>query len=66
MFKRKYFYYVSYNYTDKEGQGLGSVIYETEKKLNTVNEIDEVAKYLIKKLEFESIVILNWIRIKGV
>jgi hypothetical protein len=64
LFQRKYRYFVSYSWTDKNGSGFGSLSFRSNNKLNNSIEISNLTNFIKSKQKFENIVILNWIRLK--
>ena len=62
---RKYLYYVVYSYSAQDESGVASVTVETGYKLNSEKAVKKVQETLCKEEGYESVVILNWKRLKN-
>lgn len=62
---RKYLYYVVYSYSAQKGSGVAAVVVETGYKLNSEKAVKKVQETLCKEEGYESVVILNWKRLKN-
>ena len=67
MFKRNYFYHISYQFSDNDKIGTADLLFNVNHKLNTVKMYEEL-KMIIKsdalKRKNAEIVILNVTRLK--
>lgn len=62
---RKHLYYVVYSYSAQNESGVASVAVETDYKLNSEKAVKKVQETLCKGEGHESVVILNWKRLKN-
>lgn len=63
--KRKHLYYVVYFYSSQNESGVASVTVETGYKLNSEKAVKKVQETLCKGEGYESVVILNWKKLKN-
>lgn len=61
----KYHYYVVYSWARDNGSGLAGDYIERNKKLDTSVNMNEVCYYIEQKYNYNSIIILNIIPLKG-
>lgn len=64
MFDRRYFYHVSYTFKEGYSSGFGSTTVERLKKIKSSNDIEDLSEYIKNQLNFDNVVILNWVKIK--
>ena len=62
---RKHLYYVVYSYSTQSESGVASVTVETGYKLNSEKAVKRVQETLCKGEGYESVVILNWKKLKN-
>lgn len=63
--KRKHLYYVVYFYSSQNESGTASVTIEADNKLNSEKAIKKVQEALCKGEGYESVVILNWKKLRN-
>jgi hypothetical protein len=64
LFQRKYRYFVSYSWSNKNEHGCGSVSIRSDNKLNNSNEISSITNFIRSEKKIENVVIINWVRLK--
>lgn len=65
MKKFKYAYHISYSWFKKsEGNGMGAITLYRTTPMNTEDEIEEARKFIATEHSFDTVVILNFIKIK--
>ena len=62
---KKHLYYVVYSYSSQYESGVASVTVETGYKLNSEKAVKKVQETLSKGEGYESVVILNWKKLKN-
>lgn len=62
---KKHLYYVVYSYSSQYESGVASVTVETGYKLNSEKAVKKVQETLSKREGYESVVILNWKKLKN-
>lgn len=63
--KTQYVYFISYNFSSKQGSGFGSYLeFCLDYKIDNGNKLIEVAEQIKKNNEFKECVILNFILLR--
>jgi hypothetical protein len=62
---RKYFYHIVFHVKNNNGAGIGRITLMTNKKIKTSDDVEEIRKHIENNYNIESVVILNWIRLKS-
>lgn len=64
MFKRKYEFYISYNFINSNGPGFGSIDLTRTKPIKSFDDMSELIEDIKKVNNLDSVVITNIYRIK--
>lgn len=60
MFKKEYIYHVTYSFK----HGVGRLTMYRNKKIDTVEDVRSVEKYIEDEHGLENVFLTNWIRLK--
>lgn len=64
MFRRKYKYYIAYNYKNVNGTGFGSCDISGDKPIKTSEDMNQLVDDIKKKNDFNALVILTIYKLK--
>lgn len=60
MFKKTHYYYVTYSYQNNFQFGTGSLRIRMNKKIKTIDDVNEIRDHIRNKYDLGTVVVLNW------